>query len=143
MQRSYPAGQVLKLDVRKTGLFHKPSQLSLVLTNYLAKRPRVDVPGVLVATQSPGDLDYKCRDNIRTWFVGRVAQKTAIDKMKPLLSDCRVNVSSRLPNAQIGFTDRNGGGNGSWNSSHGTRGCSQAALVRTHGIGMLYCFAVD
>ena len=47
------------------------------------------------------------------------------------------------PNAQIGFTDRMGGGNGSWNSSHGTRGCSQHALVRTHGIGMLYCFAVD
>ena len=47
------------------------------------------------------------------------------------------------PNAQIGFPDRNGGGNGSWNSSHGTRGCSQTALVMTHGIGMLYCFAID
>lgn len=47
------------------------------------------------------------------------------------------------PNAQIGFTDRMGGGNGSWNSSHGTRGCSQRALVLTHGIGQLYCFAID
>ena len=47
------------------------------------------------------------------------------------------------PNAQIGFPDRNGGGDGSWNSSHGTRGCSQTALVRTHGVGKLYCFAVD
>jgi hypothetical protein len=47
------------------------------------------------------------------------------------------------PNAQIGFPDRNGGGNGSWNSSHGTRGCSQRALVLTHGIGMFYCFAAD
>ena len=47
------------------------------------------------------------------------------------------------PNVQIGFPDRNGGGNGSWNSSHGTRGCSQTSLVRTHGIGMLYCFATD
>ncbi|MGH9256429.1 MAG: lectin [Vicinamibacterales bacterium] len=46
------------------------------------------------------------------------------------------------PNAQIGFPDRNGGGNGSWNSSHGTRGCSQRALPLTHGIGMFYCFAV-
>ena len=47
------------------------------------------------------------------------------------------------PNAQIGFTDRMGGSNGSWNSSHGTRGCSQHALVRTHGIGQLYCFAIN
>jgi hypothetical protein len=68
----------------------------------LLRRARSAGVGVLVATQSPGDLDYKCRDNIRTWFVGRVAQKTAIDKMKPLLSECRVNVSSRLPNAGTG-----------------------------------------
>jgi len=47
------------------------------------------------------------------------------------------------PNAQIGFPDRNGGGDGSWNSSHGTRGCSQTALVMTHGVGKLYCFAID
>jgi hypothetical protein len=48
-----------------------------------------------------------------------------------------------LPNAQIGFPDRNGGGNGSWNSSHGTTGCSQTALNRTHGVGMFYCFAIN
>jgi len=47
------------------------------------------------------------------------------------------------PNAQIGFPDRNGGGDGSWNSSHGTRGCSQTALAMTHGTGKLYCFAID
>jgi hypothetical protein len=47
------------------------------------------------------------------------------------------------PNVQIGFPDRNGGGNGSWNSSHGTNGCSQTALNRTHGVGMFYCFAAN
>jgi hypothetical protein len=47
------------------------------------------------------------------------------------------------PNAQIGFPDRNGGGNGSWNSSHGTRGCSQESLPKTHGVGMFYCFAAN
>jgi len=31
----------------------------------------------------------------------------------------------------------------SWNSSHPTQGCSQAALVRTGGAGLLYCFAVN
>jgi hypothetical protein len=46
-------------------------------------------------------------------------------------------------NAQVGMSDRNGGGNGSWNSSHGTTGCSQAALRRTHGIGLYYCFAIN
>src|SRR5215831_6509994 len=46
-------------------------------------------------------------------------------------------------NAQVGMSDRNGGGNGSWNSSHGTTGCSQDDLARTHGIGLYYCFAVN
>ncbi len=29
----------------------------------------------------------------------------------------------------------------SWNSSHGSAGCSQEALVKTGGAGLLYCFA--
>jgi len=47
------------------------------------------------------------------------------------------------PGAQIGLSDRNGGGNGSWNSSHPTRGCSQDALATTHGVGLFYCFAIN
>jgi len=47
------------------------------------------------------------------------------------------------PHAQIGFPDRNGGNNGSWNSSHGTTGCSQTALNLTHGVGLFYCFATN
>jgi len=31
----------------------------------------------------------------------------------------------------------------SWNSSHGSRGCSQDALKGTGGAGLLYCFAAD
>jgi hypothetical protein len=30
----------------------------------------------------------------------------------------------------------------SWNSSHPSVGCSQDALVKTGGAGLLYCFAV-
>jgi hypothetical protein len=30
----------------------------------------------------------------------------------------------------------------SWNSSHASAGCSDAALVKTGGAGLLYCFAV-
>jgi hypothetical protein len=47
------------------------------------------------------------------------------------------------PAAQIGLSDRNGGGNGSWNSSHGTRGCSQEDLAFSHGVGLFYCFAIN
>ncbi|MEE2637812.1 MAG: lectin [Acidobacteriota bacterium] len=45
--------------------------------------------------------------------------------------------------AQIGHSDKQGGGNGSWNSSHPTRGCSQDNLVSTGGAGLFYCFATN
>ena len=43
--------------------------------------------------------------------------------------------------AQLGHSDKQGGGNSSWNSSHPSRGCSQPNLVATGGAGLLYCFA--
>ena len=45
--------------------------------------------------------------------------------------------------AQLGHSDKQGGNNGSWNSSHPSRGCSQDALVRTGGAGLFYCFATN
>jgi energy-coupling factor transporter ATP-binding protein EcfA2 len=69
---------------------------------HLLKRARSGGLGVLLATQSPGDLDYKCRDNIRTWFVGRVKEQTALQKMKPMLSEARMDVSGRLPGQEPG-----------------------------------------
>ena len=47
------------------------------------------------------------------------------------------------PSAQLGHHDKTGGANGSWNSTHGSRGCSQPNLVATGGAGRLYCFAVN
>jgi hypothetical protein len=48
--------------------------------------------------------------------------------------------------AIVGHHDRTGLQNtrhmNSWNSSHGSRGCSQDALKSTGGAGLLYCFAV-
>ena len=44
---------------------------------------------------------------------------------------------------QLGHSDKQGGGNSSWNSAHGSRGCSQPNLVATGGAGLLYCFAVN
>jgi len=45
--------------------------------------------------------------------------------------------------AQLGHSDKQGGGNSSWNSAHPSRGCSQPNLVATGGAGMFYCFAVQ
>lgn len=44
--------------------------------------------------------------------------------------------------AQLGHSDKQGGGNSSWNASHPSRGCSQDNLIATGGAGLLYCFAV-
>ena len=44
--------------------------------------------------------------------------------------------------AQLGHSDRNGGGI-SWNSVHPSRGCSQDNLVATGGAGLFYCFAAQ
>lgn len=47
--------------------------------------------------------------------------------------------------AQVGHHDRQGGGENptSWNSAHGSRGCSQSNLQATGGNGLFYCFAVN
>lgn len=44
---------------------------------------------------------------------------------------------------QLGHSDKQGGGNSSWNSTHASRGCSQPNLVATGGAGLLYCFATN
>ena len=45
--------------------------------------------------------------------------------------------------AMVGHHDRTGGGQNptSWNSAHGSRGCSQENLEGTGGDGLYYCFA--
>ncbi len=45
--------------------------------------------------------------------------------------------------AMVGHSDRTGGGSTSWNSTHLSRGCSQANLVATGGGGLLYCFGAN
>jgi energy-coupling factor transporter ATP-binding protein EcfA2 len=50
----------------------------------LLKRARSGGLGVMLATQSPGDLDYRSREQINTWFVGKVSESRSIEKLKPL-----------------------------------------------------------
>ncbi len=47
--------------------------------------------------------------------------------------------------ARVGHHDRTGGGENatSWNSAHGSRGCSQENLQGTGGNGFYYCFATN
>ncbi|MBV6430338.1 MAG: hypothetical protein IANPNBLG_00448 [Bryobacteraceae bacterium] len=54
---------------------------------------------------------------------------------------CKNWTSNGAGTAQLGHSDRNGGGI-SWNSTHPSRGCSQENLVATGGAGLFYCFAV-
>jgi hypothetical protein len=56
---------------------------------------------------------------------------------------CNNWTSNNMGTAQLGHHDKQGGGNSSWNSTHPSQGCSQEALVRTGGAGLLYCFAVN
>ena len=56
---------------------------------------------------------------------------------------CQNWTSSGSGTAQLGHHDRTGGGNTSWNSTHGSRGCSQENLVSTGGAGLMYCFATN
>jgi hypothetical protein len=56
---------------------------------------------------------------------------------------CKTWTGNGDGSAQVGHSDRQGGGNSSWNSAHPSRGCSQPNLVSTGGAGLLYCFAVN
>jgi hypothetical protein len=55
---------------------------------------------------------------------------------------CNNWTSNNAGSAQVGHSDKQGGGNSSWNSTHASKGCSQDNLVATGGAGLLYCFAV-
>jgi hypothetical protein len=56
---------------------------------------------------------------------------------------CNNWTSNSMGAAQLGHSDKQGGNNSSWNSTHASRGCSQDNLVSTGGAGLLYCFAVN
>lgn len=58
---------------------------------------------------------------------------------------CANWTSSGEGTALVGHFDRTGGGANpeSWNSAHGTQGCSQENLRATGGDGLFYCFALS
>ncbi|MEQ9411189.1 MAG: DUF87 domain-containing protein [Fuerstiella sp.] len=68
----------------------------------LLKRARSAGLGIFLATQSPADMDYRCRDNIHTWMLGKIKEQKAIEKLKPLLSSLRTDVSRKLETQDTG-----------------------------------------
>jgi hypothetical protein len=68
----------------------------------LLKRARSAGVGIFLATQSPGDFDYKCKENVRTWLIGRVKEPRAIEKLKPMLAAAKGNAADKLPSQAAG-----------------------------------------
>jgi hypothetical protein len=68
----------------------------------LLKRARSAGVGIFLATQSPGDFDYKCKENVRTWVIGRVKETRAVDKLKPMLAAGKGGVSDKLAGQAAG-----------------------------------------
>jgi hypothetical protein len=68
----------------------------------LLKRARSAGLCLLLATQSPGDLDYKSRDQITTWLLGKIKEPTALAKLKPMLAEANLDLGGRLAGQQIG-----------------------------------------
>jgi len=69
----------------------------------LLKRARSAGLGIMLATQSPGDLDYKSRDQITSWFIGRVREDTALRKLKAAFqSESGLDPTAVLPGQTVG-----------------------------------------
>ena len=102
----------------------------------IVKRTAVDENGKQV--NGRGD-----KPNIHDMLTGSKDDGTAYFPWEKGDHTCSNWTSSGEGSAQVGHHDRHGGGNISWTSAHGSRGCSQDALKSTGGAGLFYCFAAD
>ena len=59
------------------------------------------------------------------------------------LPQANPNFPAERSRAMLGHSDRTGGGNVSWNSTHMSQGCSKPALNATGGVGRFYCFGTN
>ncbi|TMQ20402.1 MAG: DUF853 family protein [Deltaproteobacteria bacterium] len=67
----------------------------------LLRRARAAGLGIMLASQSPADFDYRSREQINLWFLGRIADRRSIDKMKPLFEH-RPAVGAKLGTLEAG-----------------------------------------
>jgi hypothetical protein len=125
------AGQVVARDVAH---LHGDTLEAAQLGNNLARGTALNEKGVRVNGQ--GDMPNQ--HDILTG--SRTDGRAFTDGMDHTCSNYTSNADG-MGQVQLGHADRTGGGNTSWNSAHGSRGCSQANLISTGGNGYLYCFA--
>lgn len=86
--------------------------------------------------------------NMHDILTGSRPDGTAVPVVPSKDTTCANWTSSGAGSAIVGHLDRDGTNpdpvaNVSWNSSHGTPGCSMEALKSTGGAGLLYCFAAN
>ena len=68
----------------------------------LLKRARSAGVGIFLVTQSLSDFDYKCKENVRMWLIGRVKEPRALDKLKPMLAAAKGNATEKLAGQATG-----------------------------------------
>jgi hypothetical protein len=72
----------------------------LPLESLLKRAPSAGL-GIFLTTRSPEDLDHKRRDDIGTWFLGRIEQDMVPEELKPLF-DARGDLVARLACLETG-----------------------------------------
>lgn len=106
--------------------------------NNLNKETALDESGEMI--NGRGD-----NPNMHDILTGSQLDGTAFNGDDDTDKTCNDWTSSGDGSAQVGHHDRDGGGENptSWNSAHGSSGCSQQDLQGTGGNGLFYCFAID
>jgi len=67
----------------------------------LLKRARSAGLSIMIATQNPGDLDYRGRDNICNWFIGSIREKVALSKIEPMFG-MDYDLLDQVPSLKVG-----------------------------------------
>jgi len=59
---------------------------------------------ILLASQNPGDLDYKCLGQVNTWFIGKIAEQQSLEKLsKAIRSKASEEVLKAIPSLEHEF----------------------------------------
>ena len=122
-------GQVISAN---TGVLHGDTIEQARIGNPLGKQLALTEKGELV--NGVGD-----KPNQHDILTGSTADGRAYTDTAD--HTCNNWTSKSAGSAQLGHSDKQGGGNSSWNSTHASKGCSQDNLIGTGGAGLLYCFA--
>jgi len=99
----------------------------------------LDENGNQFASRIDGDPDFTEHDILTGSRIDGTAFPPGEDQT------CNNWTSNGEGSARVGHADRYSFSTpgSSWNSSHGTPGCTQENLVSVGGAGLLYCFAID